>query len=76
MEFKKKVLDNGLTIIGEVNEAALTAAVGVGALRGPDDIRHVMRNSFELACYEPQDRELWADKLGQYSQLKQASNRR
>ena len=55
---------------------ALTAAVGMGVLRGPDDVRHVMRNSFELACYEPQEREVWADKLGQYKQLKQASNRR
>ena len=37
MEFKKKVLDNGLTIIGEVNEAALSAAVGFFCKTGSRD---------------------------------------
>jgi 16S rRNA G1207 methylase RsmC len=37
MEFKKKVLDNGLTIIGEVNEASLSAAVGFFCKTGSRD---------------------------------------
>lgn len=37
MEFKKKVLDNGLTIIGEVNESALSAAVGFFCKTGSRD---------------------------------------
>ena len=37
MEFKKKILDNGLTIIGEVNEAALSAAVGFFCKTGSRD---------------------------------------
>lgn len=37
MEFKKTTLDNGLTIIGEVNEAALSAAVGFFCRTGSRD---------------------------------------
>lgn len=37
MEFKKKVLDNGLTIIGEVNGAAKSAAVGFFVKTGSRD---------------------------------------
>ena len=37
MEFKKAVLDNGLTIIGEVNEQALSAAVGFFCRTGSRD---------------------------------------
>ncbi len=37
MEFKKKVLGNGLTIIGEVNESALSAAVGFFCKTGSRD---------------------------------------
>mgnify|MGYP001198461686 CR=1 FL=1 len=54
---------------------ALTAAVGMGALKGPDEIREVMRNSFELTCYEPRDARLWTEKLEQYSQIKSLDRR-
>jgi len=54
---------------------ALTVAAGMGAVHGPDEIRQVMRNSFELKLYEPQESGLWTDKLDQYSQIK-SSNRR
>src|SRR6056297_1494736 len=37
MEFKKAVLDNGLTIIGEVNDQALSAAVGFFCRTGSRD---------------------------------------
>jgi len=37
MEFKKTTLDNGLTIIGEVNEDALSAAVGFFCRTGSRD---------------------------------------
>jgi len=54
---------------------ALTVAAGMGALGGPDEIRQVMRNSFELKLYAPQEPGLWAGKLDQYSQLKSSSRR-
>ena len=54
---------------------ALTVAVGMGTLMSPDDIRQVMRNSFELAEYVPQGSEMWAEKLGEYSELKQTNRR-
>jgi rhamnulokinase len=54
---------------------ALTVAVGMGTLRSPEDIRQVMRNSFELAEYVPQESEMWAEKLGEYSELKQTNRR-
>ncbi len=37
MEFKKKILDNGLTIIGEVNKSAKSAAVGFFVKTGSRD---------------------------------------
>lgn len=37
MEFKKKILDNGLSIIGELNETAKTAAVGFFVKTGARD---------------------------------------
>lgn len=37
MEFKKKILDNGLTIIGEVNKSAKSAAVGFFVRTGSRD---------------------------------------
>jgi rhamnulokinase len=55
---------------------ALTVAVGTKVLNSPENIRQVMRNSFELAQYQPRDSDLWAEKLGKYSQLKKNSNRR
>ena len=37
MEFKHRQLDNGLTIIGEVNPGALSAAVGFFVRTGSRD---------------------------------------
>jgi len=54
---------------------ALTTAVGMGVLKGPDEIREVMRNSFELTLYEPRDARLWTEKLDQYSQIKSLDRR-
>ncbi len=48
---------------------ALTVAVGLGALKGPDDIRAVMRNSFALTTYQPRDRQMWKDRLAKYVQM-------
>ena len=48
---------------------ALVQAVALGVLNNRDDIHQVMRNSFTLAAYEPQDGAIWADKAGQYAKL-------
>ena len=45
MEFRQKQLDNGLTIIGEVNKTALTAAVGVFVRTGARDETHDISGS-------------------------------
>ena len=52
---------------------ALIQAVALGDLRGRDEIRQVMRNSFELAAYEPLDSAEWDEKLQRYKELKQLS---
>ncbi len=54
---------------------SLTTAVGMGVLKGAGEIRQVMRNSFELTCYEPRDGHVWAEKLGKYSQIKSLDRR-
>ncbi len=48
---------------------ALCQALALGFLSSPDDIRHVIRRSFELSFYEPCDAALWADKRGHYARL-------
>lgn len=48
---------------------ALTQAVALGRLTGPDQIRQIMRNSFQLTTYEPKDNAAWMEKLKQYKQL-------
>ena len=48
---------------------ALTQAYALGIIKEPGEIRRIMRNSFELTTYEPQDAALWTDKLGQYKAL-------
>jgi len=50
---------------------ALIQAVALGELGGCDEIRQVMRNSFELAAYEPLDSAEWDEKLQRYKELKQ-----
>ena len=37
MEFKKEILSNGLTVIGEINKSAKSAAVGFFARTGSRD---------------------------------------
>ena len=48
---------------------ALTQAYALGLVREPDDIRRIMRSTFELTAYEPMDASHWIDKLGQYKRL-------
>ncbi len=48
---------------------ALVQVVALGILKDRDEIHQVMRNSFELNCYEPKDEALWADKAGKYTTL-------
>jgi rhamnulokinase len=47
---------------------ALTQAYALGIIKDPGEIRRIMRNSFELTTYEPQDASFWTDKLGQYKE--------
>ena len=49
---------------------ALGQALALGVLTGRDEIRRVMRSSFELATYEPQDEDLWAEKRKRYAELR------
>jgi rhamnulokinase len=48
---------------------ALVQAVALGILKDRDEIHQVMRNSFELTCYDPKDSALWADKADRYATL-------
>ncbi len=48
---------------------ALVQAVALGILANRDEIHQVMRDSFELAEYLPQDESLWADKAALYAKL-------
>ncbi len=48
---------------------ALTQAYALDIITSPGEIRHIMRNSFELATYEPIDSDYWVDRLGQYKLL-------
>ena len=48
---------------------ALTQAYALDIIKEPGEIRHIMRNSFELTTYEPMDSSFWIDKLGQYKLL-------
>ena len=45
---------------------ALTQAYALDIIKAPGEIRHIMRNSFELTTYEPMDSSFWIDKLGRY----------
>jgi rhamnulokinase len=48
---------------------ALTQAYALDIIKEPGEIRRIMRNSFELATYEPMESSFWTDKLGQYKLL-------
>lgn len=47
----------------------LTQAVAMNILKGPDEIRRVMRKSFELTIYEPRDARIWIEKNDKYKEL-------
>jgi rhamnulokinase len=47
----------------------LTQAVALGTVSGPDEVRTIMRNSFELTTYHPEDTKTWTEKLNRYKQL-------
>ena len=48
---------------------ALGQALALGILTDRGQIRQVMRDSSEIATYEPQDQTAWQDKRGQYGKL-------
>ncbi|MBN1124805.1 MAG: rhamnulokinase [Sedimentisphaerales bacterium] len=54
---------------------ALTVAVAMGDLDGPEDVRKVMRNSFELVTYQPRDFKAWTAKLEQYTRMQSQGTR-
>ncbi len=49
---------------------ALVQANALDIVNGPDQIREIMRNSFDLIFYEPQDSCMWKEKLDIYRELK------
>lgn len=54
---------------------ALTVAVGLGDLSGPDEVRQVMRNSFEMITYKPQDSKVWSAKNESYKSMQTKGSR-
>jgi len=52
---------------------ALGQALALGILKTPQEIRDVMRRSFSLDTYEPQDPGLWSDKRATYDSLRQTA---
>ena len=48
---------------------ALGQALALGILKDRDQIRQVMRDSSEIATYEPRDQSAWQDKREQYAKL-------
>ena len=48
---------------------ALIQATALGILKGPQDIRAVMRASTQTTVYEPKDQGLWGQKRAQYAQI-------
>jgi rhamnulokinase len=49
---------------------ALGQAKAMGALSGPEEIRTVMRNSFQPTQYDPKDEDVWQVKNAAYRQLR------
>jgi rhamnulokinase len=49
---------------------ALGQAYALGILKTPDQIRQVMRDSFQMTLYEPQDQSAWSDKRRRYQELR------
>lgn len=48
---------------------ALVQAVALGILKGPAEIREVMRASTDTTVYQPQEQDLWAAKRNRYADL-------
>ncbi|MCP4682386.1 MAG: rhamnulokinase [Desulfobacterales bacterium] len=48
---------------------ALVQAKALGIVQGLDDIREIMRNSFDLISYDPQDTSFWKEKKESYIAL-------
>jgi rhamnulokinase len=53
---------------------ALSQALALGILKSPQEIRQVMRNSYDLATYEPHDPEKWSDLRARYEGITRASS--
>jgi rhamnulokinase len=51
---------------------AFCQAVALGILKGKEEVRQVMRNSFQLTCYQPQEAAAWDDKRARYARLQAA----
>ena len=54
------------TAIGNI----LVQAVALGELGSLDEARGVVRSSFDVARYEPQDVDRWSEAYARWSQLK------
>lgn len=66
----------GMTVHAGVEECtamgnACCQALATGAIDSADAIRDVMRNSFEVREYQPQDQDAWARKRDLYARLQQ-----
>ena len=67
----------GVTVHAGANECtamgnALGQALGLGILSDRDEIRQVMRDSFELTTYSPRDPVTWAEKRRRYEAVQGA----
>lgn len=49
---------------------ALGQALGLGIVQSVDEMRQIVRNSFEVTTYQPQDAAAWQEKKQQYKALK------
>jgi rhamnulokinase len=49
---------------------ALGQAVAMGVLSGPQEIRDVVGQAFEMKTYEPKDASAWNDKIAKYETLR------
>jgi len=48
---------------------ALAQALALGILKDKEELRQVMRDSFKLAAYSPQDSSAWDGKRKRYKEL-------
>jgi rhamnulokinase len=69
----------GIAVYAGVSECtalgnALVQAAALGVVEGPDQVREIMRDSFESTRYEPQNPHLWDEKRGRYGRIKTDRN--